>query len=464
MKKIIFIFFIGAFLMIISSCHKEFLEIRSDTSITIPNDISDYQAILDNARPLMNLRAPVIFQIIGGEEFYLQSNAWHGFPTTSARFQQKSAYIWADDIYGSDVGTDWNNGYERILNANIVLDGLKNMNEHEKKTPEWSHTYGSALFFRAWNYFMLAQSFCQIYDSNNLDKPGLPLRLEADVTIPTVRSTIGQTYKQIINDVLESIEHLPEQSNIKTRPSKTSSYALLARIYLQINDYDKALHHADLALNNNDNLIDYNQYRTVGANGYPFVNNLGSTNEEIIFYDAMSIVLFNMLNFYVNDNLWNLYEEGDLRKNIFFSLEPSGGYKFRGTYTGTTSFFVGITTAELMLIRAEIYARNGREDLAREEILKIWKKRYLIGSNIPLIQETGTNLLQLIFNERRKELVFRGLRWSDLRRLNAEKEYQVVLERKIDNQIYKIEPGSYKYTWPIPPDVISLTGIPQNPR
>jgi hypothetical protein len=66
--------------------------------------------------------------------------------------------------------------------------------------------------------------------------------------------------------------------------------------------------------------------------------------------------------------------------------------------------------------------------------------------------------------ERRKELCFRGLRWQDLRRLNKEPEYAKTLTRKIDGITYTLPPNDPKYVFPIPPNVIALSGMQQNPR
>jgi hypothetical protein len=69
-----------------------------------------------------------------------------------------------------------------------------------------------------------------------------------------------------------------------------------------------------------------------------------------------------------------------------------------------------------------------------------------------------------ILTERRKELIFRGLRWPDLRRLNKDGA-GVSVTRKLDGQTYTLTPNSLKYTWLIPQQVIDFNpGMPQNPR
>ena len=69
-----------------------------------------------------------------------------------------------------------------------------------------------------------------------------------------------------------------------------------------------------------------------------------------------------------------------------------------------------------------------------------------------------------ILAERRKELVMRGTRWADLRRLNKEPKYATTLVRDLDAEQYELKPGSPKWVWPLPIEAIDNGGYDQNPR
>ncbi|MNT81080.1 SusD family protein [compost metagenome] len=73
-------------------------------------------------------------------------------------------------------------------------------------------------------------------------------------------------------------------------------------------------------------------------------------------------------------------------------------------------------------------------------------------------------LLPLILQERRKELVFRGRRWSDLKRLNQDRRFQKTLIRKIKGVEYQLLPNSLLYAYRLPEIVIEQAEIPQNKR
>ena len=73
-------------------------------------------------------------------------------------------------------------------------------------------------------------------------------------------------------------------------------------------------------------------------------------------------------------------------------------------------------------------------------------------------------ILKWIVEEKRKSLVYRGLNWIDLRRLNAEPEFQRVLTREINGETVILNPLSKKYVLPIPENELALNPIPQTDR
>jgi AAA+ ATPase superfamily predicted ATPase len=90
-------------------------------------------------------------------------------------------------------------------------------------------------------------------------------------------------------------------------------------------------------------------------------------------------------------------------------------------------------------------------------------RRWKTGTFVPFTAATAEEALDLILLERRKELVFRGVRWMDLKRLNKEGR-NIELVRNLDGQIYRLAPNDLRYAMAIPKDIIQMTGIAQNPR
>src|SRR5690606_32948220 len=118
----------------------------------------------------------------------------------------------------------------------------------------------------------------------------------------------------------------------------------------------------------------------------------------------------------LDTTLYASYAEDDLRRTLFFRTSSTRVYP-RRTYTGQTTFFSGLTTDELYLIRAECQARDGDATGSIADLNTVLLNRDQTCTFIPYADKTPAEALELILTERRKEPVWRGLRWSDLRRL-----------------------------------------------
>src|SRR5690606_21714997 len=81
---------------------------------------------------------------------------------------------------------------------------------------------------------------------------------------------------------------------------------------------------------------------------------------------------------------------------------------------------------------------------------------------------TDMELLTKIMEERRRQLVCRGIRWLDLRRLNRDQNFAQSIYRKLDRGgeqiVYELEPNSLRYVFLIPTAAVEIGGYEQNPR
>jgi hypothetical protein len=441
-------------LTVFQSCGKGWLEVKPDKALIVPKSVEDYQMLIDNSG-LFNNNQSIGMGEIGAGDFYVVFAVWESL---FAR-QEKSAYIWAqtESFYGTEQSSDWVNGYRRILNSNVILDGISKVRSTSNEQQSWNNVKGSALFFRAFDYFNLAQEYCVGYDlstaSNDL---GLPLRMEYDINVKVKRSSLRQTYDRIVEDLLIAADLLGTSPAYKTRPSKQAVYALLARVYLVMENYQDAGHYADLALQIQSELLDYKTLNN--KTSYPFER----FNAEVIFQSSFTQGIFNASRLIVKSELYDSYSNNDCRKDLYFT-ENIYGMTFRGSYSGDKNLFGGLATDELYLIRAEVRARNNQLGLALADLnllrRKRWKSNYqdLTGSN-------PVNILKLVLQERQKELVFRGIRWTDLRRLNKDNRFAITLTRTMNGTIYSLLPNDKKYVIPIDDEEIRLSGIEQNER
>lgn len=451
------------------ACEGNFLDVRPSVRQRVPQSLADYVALLDNTGT-MSVSSHAL-GMIGSDELYLTEPSYNTFPTGVNHNYQKRAYTWEKQIFEGNESSklDWNDGYKRILWANLVLDGIGNLSLSGSDKAVAEQARGMALFHRAWNYYNLAQLFCPVYEESSASESlGLPLRLEPDLTLRIGRSSLKDTYRQITKDLEEARELLPVNTVTIYRPNKAAILALLSRIYLQMGVYQQAYEYADQCLTLSDELLDYN---TADVNKPLSFTPLAAGNPEVLFLATLS----GQMNVYlrilttpfilVDIDLYNSYEVGDIRREAYFLKNSDGNFSFKGSYDATLySFFTGMATDEVYLTKAECAVRLGDIPTALAAVNYLRKHRFLPDTFVAWDIQDADDLLDSIVAERRRELVFRGTRWEDLRRLNKESGHAKTLTRVLGDRTFTIEPGSNRYIWPIPLEAVQVGGYEQNER
>lgn len=305
--------------------------------------------------------------------------------------------------------------------------------------------------------------WCQAYDdATAVTALGLPLRLDTDFNKISVRATLAETFKQIISDIDIAIRLLPVESINVVRPSRPAAYGVKARALLYMRDYPSALSYADSCLLYKSGILDYNTLDS--AITYP----IPGANIEVITESGFVPQALNITRGRVDTSLYRMYHKDDLRKAIYFRENADGTHGFRGRMMQLgTGLFSGISTTEMRLIRIECQARAGFYSEALGELDFLRKHRWREGAMNTTFEPSVANdveeALEVILLERRKELLFRGIRWSDLKRLNMEGR-KIVLRRKLDDNMFELTPNDPRYALPLPEDVIAMSGMEQNPR
>jgi tetratricopeptide (TPR) repeat protein len=443
------------FPILFASCGEDWLDEKRDINLVVPSSLKDMRLMLNNSYPLV-YDGRGLAELSCGDVYFTDQD-WQGKIAL-----ERYAYIWSDAMFEETTFlAEWDYAYSQVLIANLVLETLEEIVPGSGEQDEWNDVNGSALFFRARAFFNLAQLFSKPYDAATADTdPGIPLQLSSDINVSSVRASVQETYERIIDDLEEASGLLDVTPAYSTNPSRPAAYGLLARCHLAMRSYAKALEYADLALGDHDALLDYN---TLDAGrSYP----MSLFNEEVIFHGQLSSSFagFRSPTGKTDPALYEAYEENDLRRTVFFRENTDGSFSFKGNYTGGSSLFGGIATDELLLIRAEGYARVGDTGNALEDLNTLLEKRYKTGTFEPNVADNAGEAIAMVLEERRKELLMRGLRWTDLRRLNFEPEHAVTINRTVEDVTHSLAPGDPRYTLPIPDYVIQASGIEQNVR
>src|SRR5690606_15551644 len=105
--------------------------------------------------------------------------------------------------------------------------------------------------------------------------------------------------------------------------------------------------------------------------------------------------------------------------------------------------------------------------LAYQSLKSLYLKRYDNACLSGLPDQENLKLKDILA-ERRRELMFRGLRWTDLRRLNQDSEHAATVRHKlrdgVDEQVFTLIPNDLRYIYLIPQQVIDISGMTQNRR
>jgi tetratricopeptide (TPR) repeat protein len=441
------------FIALIAFSCAEFLEERPNAAILVPETAEDLRTLLNNSGQVFNL-TPGLGEVSAGE-YYTTDAALNSFTSVAER----NSYQWAYDIFEGQSSTDWNRPYSQIFYANVVIRQAELLKDNISEE-EYNSLIGTALFHRAFALFHLVQVFAPPYEATTAGSSlGLPIRLKPEIEQPVTRPSLQDNFDRMIEDLDKAKNLLSETSVAKSFPTKYAAHALLSKIYLVMGDYGKSLEHGKAVLQGNFELMDYNTINPVPLR--PFRN----FNSEMVFYAILPTYgIVTNANIFIDKDLISSYKESDLRKELFFRTRPGDNFGFRGSYTGNAFHFSGLSLDEVYLTNAECEARNGQYPEARKTMEFLLQKRHKTGTDLGLSEIGDSQFLKFILMERRKQLIFRAVRWSDLKRLNLEEEFKTTLRRTVNGVELTLEPESLKYTFPIPPNEINLSGIQQNPR
>lgn len=457
MKKIIYVTLVLGILCCTTACRK-YVEINPEQT-RILKLTSDYQSLLYNSS---KIQQAYYLPIFSGDDFGTDEEVWQ----KSLSLIVKNVYIWAENIYGNtEDDQDWSSIYSQVFIYNTIINNV--MNSEGGTTEQKNAVKAAALVHRAFAYYILVNMFGKQYDAATASAdPGVPLMLEPSFTADLTRASVQTVYNQISTDLETAIPSLPDKPDFITNPSKAAAYAIMARVHLNKREFTKAAQYADLTLAIQNTLLDLNDYKVNPTTTFPA--RLKNPEEILIkcpiAYPASFPISKDAISMYdqANDLRYVLYLNDP--KNILGSNFITGRGYFKSRFAD--GVFVGPSVPEVLLIKAECEARANRPGTAMELINTLRRKRYeKTNYNADLTASTGDAALHLVIDERKRELVGRGFRWFDQRRLAKDPGFINTVIRVFNGVTYTLDPGGNRYTYPIANKYIEFNPeITQNPK
>lgn len=201
---------------------------------------------------------------------------WNG-TSTGETFK---LYDYSRNIASSTTEYAWELGYRTIGNCNKVIEMVKELGAGS--TREETIMMGENYYLRALCYFLLVNEFAQPYSNNPTQNPGVPLKLDSDPdNLPQSRSTVAEVYEQVVKDLQDAITYLTLEAGETPKDNiyatKEAAEALLARVYLYMENWDGAWEMANNVISSGRFELEQNTRYTT----YPQI--IPEENRETIF-------------------------------------------------------------------------------------------------------------------------------------------------------------------------------------
>ncbi|WP_306349880.1 RagB/SusD family nutrient uptake outer membrane protein [Flavobacterium sp. '19STA2R22 D10 B1'] len=348
----------------------------------------------------------------------------------------------------------WNTSYGEIYAVNALIEGVQNSTVITGE--DRNRLLGEAMFIRAFIHFYLVNIYGDIPYITTID-------YEANTTVSKMAQT--QVYELIVSDLTEAETFLPESypSEYRVRVSKAAALAMLARVYLYIEDYEKARNYATAVINNSLYSVEPNlalaflkESPSIIWSFHPGIAGLNTKDARAYIFSSGPPTKAALAV-----NLRNAFESGDIRQTSWIRTITDGtdvwyqAYKYKKSSVTEPSqeYTIVLRIEEQHLIRAEARAILGDITGAQQDLNMTRNRAGLPNTTA----NTTTSLKAAILQERRFEFFCeQGHRWFDLKRTG-----------NAGTALSPIKPGwqNTDVLLPLPETEILLNSnlLPQNP-
>ncbi|WP_281232442.1 RagB/SusD family nutrient uptake outer membrane protein [Flavobacterium gelatinilyticum] len=463
--KNIFTILLPLFLLTVSSC-EEYTDITPKGALVIDQASQFHEMVSLPGRgyPINN------FQYLSDDQWMKESNVIGKTPNIDIiNFTFNENVDRVSLMTGSSF---YNQSYTYINRWNTIIS-LVDDSKGDADTKRLAKA--EAKIYRAYDHFLLVNTYAKGYDPQTAASDGgICIMNKFDLESQPSKSTVAQVYDFIQKDIEEALPYLQEKPLDVYHPSLAFAYAFKAKVHLFKREIASAKAAAEKSLSYNNQIFDLVAYSAQG--GPSVVAVPAANNVEVLSY--MYMIGYNEMNFVSNyvisPELRNLFGANDARFNLFFNTTNTNNLDIGANtaYWATqyTRFFyptVGMKTTEVYLMLAECYARDNKLKEAIDILNTLRAKRILAGGTVELtVPATRKETMELVVNERRRELLLGFNRFFDLKRLNTETEYAKTITRvfpivnkTVPQQTYTLQPNSRLYIVPFP-----LTALTKNPK
>lgn len=342
----------------------------------------------------------------------------------------------------------WETSFEAINRYNVVMKGVEEAAQNGIITEDVKKQYlGECLFLRALTYHNLMIHFALPYGMEGNNDYGMPLYLEAisspeevEEQLKVGRSTVEDTYTQILTDLNDAENYLPTEISGYTicRATKGAAIALKTRVYLHMREWDNVVTEAEkLTTGEYSGLYELESdpatpFTSYSNNKESIFSIANSSSDNASVNGAMSAMMSARTGGRAictsSPTLYNstFWKADDKRRNLLYYRE-SDQYYFCDKYQNPNSmneYAPIIRYAEVLLNEAEALARQdgdaNNKDKAIAKLNEVRNRSLADPTNQAYKSEDFSDtksLVEAILWERRIEFHGEGRRWEDIHRL-----------------------------------------------
>lgn len=464
-------------IIILTACQSDPLDLIPATSISEAEAYNTPEKILAQVNGLYGLLGSPLY--FGGQGILFNEQRGDEFSQNDGN-NETGANVWNQSISSSGffVNAVWETAYQTINSANILLDQLAAQSFLPTETRD---AYAAeARFVRAFAYFGLVQTYARPFNQNP-DNLALPLRLSPNLSGGNNQlafSTVREVYNQILLDLDAAEEDLPiTHSNALltvSRAHKATAIALKTRVYLTQSNYNMVIEEAAKLVPPSPPF----QYQAVGLShslestiapifsgsytgteaifSVPFIipTEAPSQQRALAFNYLSPVTYLNTAGIVAHDVF--AANSADARRNLI--INNASGQRLLNKFPNNAAPFMDyvplVRYAEVLLNYAEAAAQLNQLSRAKtllEAVRHRSDPNFVFGAPA----ENQAALVQLIFTEKRIELLGEGFRsWELFRTVQP-------LPAKIGNAgvAPRILPTDANYVWPIPSGEIAYNPL-----
>lgn len=464
------------FLLILTACSKNFLDVHPTSAIPSATSI---KTASDAGVMIKGLMRTMTSSNYYGRNFIMYGDAKGGDLTLYSQGRGLDAlYTFNHTPNSNNYVGFWADIYNSITQANSIIAGIEEL-KSEGSTEDFDSYQGQALTARALMYFDLVRIYGKSYTEDKTAY-GIPNVLTPlKYSDQRLRATVEENYTQILKDLTEA--------SLLLQKDKSDGYinyyankAISARVYLTMGNNAAALEAAEDIIENSSYKLyspsdwisswkgQFGSESIFELGIFPNESDLGTSslsfylrkkghgNSSALGFYGASDYFLNRLNQDPNDIRWGIMAEDELSTKE----KPRLGacYKYSGSTSLEGDGKTNSTAVNIKVIRlSEVYL------IAAEAALSIDKSKsakYLNAIRIRsphLSPATASNItLDMILDEKSKELFGEGQRYFDMLRLNKPITFNdEILGITIPTRTKTIDQSFNKTILPIPIEEIN---------